>query len=75
MKIFYDQDGKVIGSVDGPEAEAVADIGGLPSVDVPQGIKLDVLNPTHPLTVSDLTVVDGEIVVSEPTDTPVDPIL
>lgn len=69
MKIFYDADGNVIGSIEGatPEIEAAL---GMPEAAVEVQLEDDlakrVADPLDPLKPADISVDNGEVVITEP---------
>ena len=74
MKLFYNEDGVVVGSIEGatPEIEAGIKIPGTQEIQVPQELAERLESPTDSLHPHILRVENDEIIVPEPNtpDTP-----
>jgi hypothetical protein len=64
MKIFYDTENNIIGSIVGAteNIEAQMEMPGLQGVTVSQDIQDRLNDPQNSLSISNLTIVDGELV-------------
>ena len=68
MKVFYEQDGNVVGTLEGAnqDIEKNATMPGYEETRAPVDIAQRILNPNDPLLHTDLAVEDGRVIVANP---------
>lgn len=73
MKIFYDSDGKILGwaSAVSPEFEEGMGIQGATTTEPSAELAAAISDPTNPVNIENIAVVDGEVVTTiTPTEHP-----
>lgn len=67
MKIFYDDNGNIIGSIEGATADIEATLGmpGTNEVTAPVEIAQRLADPSDELTTQGISIQDGEVVIDE----------
>ncbi len=67
MKLFYDENGTVVGQIEGatPEIEAMADMPGLNSIRAPRLVRDIVADPFTDMTHNDLAVVGEDVILKD----------